>query len=359
MDETLLESPAANYLAAISPKEKKRDGGIAFLDITTGEFFCMPLAGETPLSALSDEIARYAPRECIVPEDLPPDLLEHLSSMPLTVTRAPASWYDLDSARESLCNHFGVSSLDGFGIAGMDGAVVAAGAALTYAKETQRQELRQVTALSARHSRDFCLLDAVTQRNLEILQGIRGRGKEGTLVSVVDRTVTPMGSRLMREWLCAPLLSCEAINARLDAVEFMVKNTAVRMELVQVLRRCGDVGRISGRIAFGNVCPRDLKSAGEALAVVPRVPGILGIGTGEGPSGLIADACGMIPDLGWVRDLVGRAIVDDPPQMRGMAVSSAPVSLPNWMHFGISPPRAGTGSQNSSSEKGRGLGSGH
>jgi len=313
MDETLLESPAANYLAAISPKEKKRDGGIAFLDITTGEFFCIPLGGETPLSAISDEIARYAPRECIVPEDLPPDLLEHLSSMPLTVTRVPASWYDLDGAQESLCNHFGVSSLEGFGVAGMDGAVIAAGAALTYAKETQRQELRQVSALSVRHSRDFCLLDAVTQRNLEILQGIRGRGKEGTLISVLDRTVTPMGSRLLREWLCAPLLSCEAINARLDAVEFMVKNTAVRMELAQVLKRCGDIGRISGRIAFGNVCPRDLKSAGEALAVVPRVPGILGIGTGEGAPGLIADACGMIPDLGWVKDLVGRAIVDDPP----------------------------------------------
>jgi len=290
MDEPLLESPAANYVAAIAPKEKKRAGGIAFLDITTGEFFCMLLEGENPRSALSDEIARYTPRECIVPETLSPDLLEHLSGMPLTVTRVPASWYDPDSARETLCDHFGVSSLEGFGLAGMDGAVAAAGAALAYAKETQMQELRQVTSLSVRHSKDFCLLDAVTQRNLEILRGIRGQGKEGTLVSVLDKTVTPMGSRLLREWLCAPLLSCEAINARLDAVEFMVKNTAARMELAQLLKRCGDLGRISGRIAFGNVNPRDLKSAGEALSVVPRIPGILGIGIEEkDPPRLIVD----------------------------------------------------------------------
>jgi DNA mismatch repair protein MutS len=118
----------------------------------------------------------------------------------------------------------------------------------------------------------------------------------------------------MREWLCAPLLSCEAINARLDAVEFMVKNTAARMELAQLLKRCGDLGRISGRIAFGNVNPRDLKSAGEALSVVPRIPGILGIGIEEkDPPRLIVEACGMIPDLGWVKDLIERAIVDDPP----------------------------------------------
>lgn len=313
MDETLLESPAANYLAAIAPKEKKRPGGMAFLDITTGEFFCMSLPVENEIAAVSDEIARYAPRECIVPENLQPELLEHLSGKPLTVSRVPASWYDPESARVFLCNHLGVSSLEGFGLAGMDGAVVAAAAALMYARETQKQDLRQVTTLTVRHVRDFCLLDAVTQRNLEILRGIRGTGKEGTLISVLDRTATPMGSRLMREWLCAPLLSCEAINARLDAVEFMVRKAAVRMELAQVLKRCGDLGRISGRIAFGNVCPRDLKSAADALEVVPRIMGILGTGTGEGAPELIAGACGMIPDLGWVKDLIGRAIVDDPP----------------------------------------------
>jgi len=311
MDENLLASPAANYLAAVCPGQKRRDGGIAFLDITTGEFFCTFLPAENALFALTDEIARYAPRECIVPDSAPPDLLLHLSGMSLTVTRVSPDWFDPDSAREFLCTHFSVASLGGFGLDGMDGAAGAAGAALRYARETQRQDLRQVTGLSVRHARDFCLLDAVTQRNLEILQGIRSRGKEGSLVSVLDRTVTPMGSRLMREWLCAPLLSCDAINARLDAVEFLHGNAAVRKELENVLRRCGDIERISGRIAFGNVTPRDLAGAAEALAIVPRILEILGAGSGI--PGLLSRACSLIPDLSWARDLIARAIVDDPP----------------------------------------------
>lgn len=313
MDESLLESPAANYLAAVFPPAGKKEGGIAFLDITTGEFFCVPLAGENVAAAISDEFSRYAPREVLVAEGISPTLCAHIAGLTVAVSKVPDHYFDPDSARELLSAHFGVQSLEGYGLAGMDGAVGAAGAALAYAKDTQKQDLRQVTSLSVRRSRDFCFLDAVTVRNLEILRPIRGQGRDGTLFSVLDKTATPMGSRLLSDWLCAPLLSKETIDARLDAVEFMVRNTAVRMELVAVLRQCGDIGRISGRIAHGNVSPRDLRAAAGTLSVVPRIPAILAGATDREIPPLLAEASAAIPDFGWVRDLIERAIVEDPP----------------------------------------------
>ncbi|MCQ8894731.1 MAG: DNA mismatch repair protein MutS [Methanolinea sp.] len=314
MDEGLLDSPAAQYLASLSPANKKSAGAIAFLDITTGEFFCVPLPTGNETSSLSDALARYAPRECLIPDPAPPGVTEPFSGFSsIILSRVPESWYDPDRARDEICGHFGVLSLEGFGIAHMPGAIVAAAVALRYAKETQRSDLRQVTSLSLRDAGDFCILDAVTQRNLEITRGIRSGGKEGSLLAVLDRTVTPMGARLMRNWLCAPLITCDRIHARLESVEFLKNNVSIRVELQKILKRCGDIERIAGRIAFGNATPRDLVAARECIAVIPHIPPVIGVASDRKPPDLLVEACSMLSDLGWANELIAKAIVDDPP----------------------------------------------
>ncbi len=313
MDETLIPSPGAHYLLAISPNAKEGEAGLAFLDITTGEFSVVTVPLEHGFSALQGEVARNSPAECLLPADAPPEIAEFLSRGGLAVSRGAADIFSPEKGRDALCRHFGVASIEGFGLARDSPAEQAAGAALLYAKETQRSELPQINALSVRHSGESCLLDAITLRNLEIVQGIRDRGKEGTLLSVLDRTATPMGSRLLRQWLCEPLVNVGAINTRLDAVGHLVRNAAARMEASVTLRRCADIGRIAGRIAFGNATPRDLKSLERSLATIPQLKAILRYGQGAEIPAFIQDACGMLSDLSWVGETIGAAIVDDPP----------------------------------------------
>jgi DNA mismatch repair protein MutS len=313
MDETLIPSTGAHYLLAISPDTKEREAGLAFLDITTGEFSVVTVPLEHGFSALQGEVARNAPAECLLPGDAPPELAEFLSRAGLAVSRGPADIFSPEKGRDALCRHFGVASLEGFGVVRNSPAEQAAGAALLYAKETQQSELAQINSLSVRHSGEYCLLDAITLRNLEIVQGIMDRGKGGTLLSVLDRTATPMGSRLLRRWLCEPLMNVGTINARLDAVEHLVRNAAARMEASVTLRRCADIGRIAGRIAFGNATPRDLKSLERSLGTLPQLKAVLGFGQGKDIPAFIRDACGLLSDLSWVGETIGAAIVDDPP----------------------------------------------
>jgi DNA mismatch repair protein MutS len=313
MEEALLPSPAARYLLAISGDQKAEQVGLAFLDITTGEFFVVVLPLEPVFSGVQDEIARYTPAEYLIPGDASPELVDLLSRNGLVVTRGREYLFSPEKGGDALCRHFGVTSLEGYGISHIPCAVQAAGAALLYAKETQRSDLTQVTTLSVRHSGDSCLLDAITLRNLEIVKGIRDRGRGSTLLSVLDRTATPMGSRLLRQWLCEPLVKVDAINVRLDAVEYFLHHAAVRMEVTRALQRCADIGRIAGRIAFGNAGPRDLKGLEHALSTIPQIRAILTCQSQDDLPAFIRDACGMLCDLNWVGEVIRVAIVDDPP----------------------------------------------
>lgn len=313
MDETLLPSPEAHYLLALSTDRKGDNLGASFLDITTGEFFALHLLQGQGYSTLQDHIARYSPAECLVADDSSPDLIRFLSGNTLVVTRVPEAFFSPEKAYEALCRHFHVTSLDGYGLAHFPAAIQAAGAALLYAKETQRSELPQITTISVHHSRETCLLDAVTLRNLEVVRGIREGVRGRTLLSVLDRTATPMGSRLLKRWLCEPLVRVDAINARLDSVEYFITSAAARMELAHVLRSCADISRIAGRIAFGNAGPRDLRSLEQSLSSIPRIRGILECDSTERLPGFLRDACGMLCDLSSVQEIINAAIVDDPP----------------------------------------------
>ncbi len=249
IDPAMLPSSAAAYLMAIAPGTKGGDWGMALLDISTGEFFVSTLPSEDIVGNIRSEIARYQ-AECIVPSNVDEDLRASLQQNGVVVTPYADDRFLPDRAGRTLLDHFGATSLAGYGCDAMPAAVGAAGAALAYAEETQKSALPQVSGLSVRTSAQSMMLDAVTLRNLEVHESIRGGNRGATLFSVLDRTKTPMGSRLLRRQLTRPLTDVAQINGRLDAVEYFVKNTALRLSLSDLLSHHADIERITARIAY-------------------------------------------------------------------------------------------------------------
>ncbi|MDT8357354.1 MAG: DNA mismatch repair protein MutS [Methanomicrobiaceae archaeon] len=311
MDASLVGSGESSYLAGIATDRKNSRYGIAFLDISTGDFYVT----ESPSKGYGDllsEIARAGPRECIVPADLAGELLAHLREIGTVVTPCGKEYFGEAEAGSLLSGQFGTPSLEGFGCGKMPAAIAAAGAVLRYAKETQKTDLSHVNRIRTRISADSMVLDSITLRNLEILEGIRRGEKDRTLLSVLDETETPMGRRLLRSWLTAPLRSREGINRRLDAVEFFVTYPVLRTRVRELLRSCADMERIAGRISFGTAGPRDLlalsaslERSGELLQVftdgAPGVPEAVDLALQE------------IDGLPKISALIRSALVDDPP----------------------------------------------
>ena len=308
IDSSMLGSAGARYLMAVAP-DRKDTFGLAFLDVSTGEFFVSAGSGGREYADVVSEAVRYRPSEAILPEALDEGLAGRLESIGVTVSRYRDDAFDPDAACRLLCEQFGTATLDGYGCAQMTGAVAAAGAALHYARETQQSPLPHITGLSTRVPSGTMVLDAITLRNLEITTGIRGEGDRSTLLAALDVTETSMGSRTMRSFLVAPLVRKAAIEERLDAVEWLIGHTVERQALRAALGDFADIERIAGRIAYGNAGPRDLATLKESLCAIPELKSLL---SGDLPA-LVSEALDAMSDHASVRDLVGRAIVDEPP----------------------------------------------
>ena len=216
---------------------RKKKAGLAFLDISTGDFRIAEVPINNNSEAIRSEVAKFHPIECIIPDSGTEDLKEVLIHLVPLISPVENSLYDHDDAVSLLCSQFGTESLDQFGCDETPLAVSAAGAALAYAQKTQFDRLSHIRGFSRSSVSENLVLDAVTLRNLELVQNIRDRTEEGTLVSSLDLTRTPMGRRLIRRWITAPLRSVQSINARLDATEFYVTNTRVRLDIRQLLSR--------------------------------------------------------------------------------------------------------------------------
>ena len=310
IDSSMLGSAGARYLMAVAP-DRKDTFGLAFLDVSTGEFFVSAGSGGRDYADVVSEAVRYRPSEAILPEALDEGLAGRLESIGVTVSRYRDDAFDPDAACRLLCEQFGTATLDGYGCAQMTGAVAAAGAALHYARETQQSPLPHITGLSTRVPSGTMVLDAITLRNLEITTGIRGESDRSTLLAALDVTETSMGSRTMRSFLVAPLVRKAAIEERLDAVEWIIGHTVERQALRAALGDFADIERIAGRIAYGNAGPRDLAMLRESLSAVPGVKALL---PGDLPT-LVREALDAMSDHASASDLIGRAIVDDPPAL--------------------------------------------
>lgn len=271
-DEALLQPRASNFLAAIA---ESTDGdaaglattGLAWIDVSTGRFFAATL----PAVEIADQLARIEPAELLVSED--GDTLFRDTTQAIAVTRRAAWSFAHRTAVESLARQFGTRSLDGFGFDHERDvpALRAAGAVLDYLTETQKASLAHVDSLLPYSSADRLSIDPATRRSLELVATIRDGGREGSLLGVMDRTVTSLGARLLADWLAAPLVDVAAIDERLNAVAELVADASLAANLRDSLAQIYDVQRLLARVITGRASPRDLSFVGRTLSVLPKV----------------------------------------------------------------------------------------
>ena len=261
-DEALLDPRQSNYLAAVAPGDP---AGVAWVELSTGRF----VAAAFERRQLADQLARISPAECLLAEGA--DAVPGLLAEQMMLTRRPDWAFALASARDALAKHFGTATLEGFGFTSeSDGpAIRAAGAILDYLTETQKSSLDHIERLTPYRSGDALEIDESSRRSLEITRTIRDGRREGSLLAVLDRSVTAMGSRLLADWLAAPLTDPKAIDQRLDAVAELVDQPALTDDLRQTLRRVYDVERLLARVTTGRASPRDLSFLGRTLRCLP------------------------------------------------------------------------------------------
>ncbi len=307
VDTETLQPKENNFLMAIAPGG---DGpwGVALVDITTGEFRCTEVAG---LEGIRGELASLAPREVLFPEEEDGSSLEALAGSleGRSVNRLPGWVWESDRATGLLKDFFGVASLDAFGCALLPEAVRASGAVIHYLQETQKGTVSHVRSLTTYHHRDALVLDEATRRNLELNASLQDGRKRGSLLGVMDRTVTAMGGRKLRRWLNYPLVDPAAIGARHDAVGEMAEKSLLRGDLREALDGVYDLERLNSRVAMGNANAKDLVALRASLDRLPPLLDQLA----QAESSLLGGLREAIDPLTDLTDLLGRAIVEDPP----------------------------------------------
>jgi DNA mismatch repair protein MutS len=264
-DDALLDPRQSNYLAAVMPGDPV---GIAWVELSTGRF----VAAAFPPSQLLDQLARLNPAEVLLAESADP-LPGRLNEQTM-VTRRPDWAYSYATACDVLAKHFGTTGLEGFGFTQSREdfqAVQAAGAILDYLKETQKSSLEHIDRLLPYRTGSTLEIDEASRRSLEISRTLREGRREGTLLAVLDRTVTAMGSRLLADWVANPLTDVAGIRARLDAVEEFLSDPGLTTDLRESLRRVYDVERLLARVTTGRATPRDLSFLGRTLRGLPSL----------------------------------------------------------------------------------------
>jgi len=310
IDPSMLAEDRHSYLMALAPEPDSSGAswaavGLAYVDVSTGEFAATELAGDGATLGVVEELARLEPREVL----LPTRWAEKGVRLPegAHLTPLPDYRFEQSFARQALLDHFQTATLDGFGLQDKPLAVRAAGAILVYLQETQRNTLDHLASLRSYSTASFMTLDAATRRNLELTETIRDGRKRGSLLDVLDRTVTPMGGRLLRTWIGQPLLDRHKLEARLDAVEALYESAAARASIREALRPVSDLERLTNRLLVGRAGPRELIALAEGLAAVPVLR--------EAAAGAeaLAPLVDKLDPCDDIRELIGRAIADDPP----------------------------------------------
>lgn len=319
IEPEMLAQKRNNYLVAISAGEEFHRFGLAYADISTGEFATTQIgkalqggSGETNAFAqLQDELDRLAPAEVVVPASAVDNpAWKKLLDSKYSVSTLPDWQFDTGNARNVLLAQFQTSTLAGFGCEGLPEAVRAAGAALQYLQQVQKGLVGQLKGLSTYHVANYMLLDAATRRNLELTESIRSGARQGSLLNVLDKTVTPMGGRMLRRWLNQPLLDIQELDQRLDHVEILFRDGIFRAELRSLLRPLADLERLANRIMSGSARPRDLVGIRSALQAAAPIRACI-----ESVKDKDRNPLPSPTPMPEILDLLTRAITDDPPPM--------------------------------------------
>ena len=302
-----LEESKNNYLMCISSFPNKT--GIAICDVTTGDFY---LTEADQPNKILDEIYKYSPSEIICNDaflisgfDIE-DLRNRLGIVVYTLE----PWYFDDTAcRKALMEHFRVQSLQGLGLEDFPSGLISAGAVMLYLRETQKTDLTHITKIIPYVSSKFMQLDSSTRRNLELTETLREKQKKGSLLWVLDKTKTAMGSRRLRADIEQPLVNMDEINDRLDAVEQLCKNTVSRDEIREYLNPIYDLERLLGKVSYMSANPRDLIAFANSLEMLPHIKTVLN----EFDAKLLRNINEEIDGLEDLYTLIHNAICEDPP----------------------------------------------
>jgi DNA mismatch repair protein MutS len=332
--DSSLSSEENNFLAAVAQVGDRV--GFAALDLSTGEFRATEFQGEDAARRIEEELQQLRPREVLFASTAPLFETGQVSSFARPDGRGRPSPHQPPDSRGRLCpresgyaetplddwvfapdhamplleNHFGVLSLEGFGLAGKPAAASAAGAILHYVRTTQRGTLEHVDRIGFYERQNCLVLDAVTVRNLELMEPLFAGTDAGvTLFRCIDATVTPMGKRLLRAWMLRPSIDLGEINARLDAVEAQVKGTVAREELRRALDGILDLERLLSRVTLETANPRDVLALAVSLAKIPAARGILGRFAAE----RLRTLHGTIDELSDLRERIDKTLVPEPP----------------------------------------------
>lgn len=294
VEPNLLDTTSNNYLASLVIEGDR--AGIAYVDITTGEFATTQLDA----ARAGAEIERLNPSEIIVPQD------SELPPLPKKPSACDRRWFAVETAERKLLEHFEVATLAGYGCDRLPLAVQAAGAIVHYLSQTQKGALGRLPELATYSTEAFMVLDSQTRRNLELFQSSQSGASTGSLLSVIDLTKTPMGGRLLKKWLGQPSLDIEALTLRQDAVEWLASNTTHRVGIRQTLAGISDMERVINRIRSEIAVARELTSLRNSLLAVPEIESVV-----QHQSSPLVWLAPDIKPFREAADLIGQAILEE------------------------------------------------
>ena len=306
-EDSLLDPRESNFLACVFPA--RESCGLAWIEVSTGRFFVSDLRDD----AVLDEIARIQPAECLIPEQSSQHaIIQALTQMSgLFLSERPPWSFAADQCLRLLLEQFQTRTLAGFDIDENTPGVTAAGALLDYLRETQKASLGHITRLEPYRRGTSLLIDEATRRSLELTQTLRNGERTGSLLAVIDETVTPMGARLLGEWLSNPLTDPARINLRLDAVEELTTDSMFCRDLREQLQGAYDLQRLTARVATGRCSPRDLSCLARTLALLPKLKAKL---SGRAAVRLceLEAKLDLCPEI---RSDIEAALIDEPPML--------------------------------------------
>lgn len=309
-EQSMLEEDKNNYIMSVHLNNGVL--GIAYTDISTGEFCVKEIKGKYIQRLFVNEVTSICPNEVVYnSRDAADDQLKPMILSCGDVHKTP--YYDwcfaYKNAYSRMLEHFGVVNLNGFGLEGMDAVIVAAGALLEYLYETQKNSVKQINTVTIKRSEESMYIDSFTSRNLELMENIRTRSKKGSLLGHMDKTMTSMGARMLAGWLREPLLGFFDIEDRLDAVEELMRKRAQSEALGETLDNIRDIERIAARIASGSVSAKELVTLRTSLESIPRIKEVLD----DARSPMLRRTVDGIDMLDDVASLIANTIADDPP----------------------------------------------
>ena len=312
-DLMMLEDGTNNYLVGIN--KYRNEFGLVFVDISTGEFFGTQIKGENKddlYANLISELVKFSPAECILPEKLYEDteLLDKLKKYTtMAINKRNNMDFDVERSRDILLEHFKVMNLVGFGCEDKPAIISSAGAILLYLKEIQMSEISIIKNFSIYNRNDYMIIDAASQRNLELVRSIMEDSTKGTLLSILDKTVTPMGSRKLKKWIKQPLKDIKLIKYRQEMINQFKEDLFLRDDIRKCLKEIYDIERLIGKISHDSANAKDLVFLRSSLEKIPEIIEILNRQSGQFKEFFNVE---IVERVLKGADLIKRAIKDEP-----------------------------------------------